>query len=165
MRANLKTASLAVLLLASSSAAQADGLVKVEQTIFGMDCAPCAYGMEKNLGKLAGVAKVNVSIEQGVAYIDFAPNSPTTLADIHDVVLRGGLTPEKIVLTVQGTVAQRGDKLVLTDGSKEEYLLSGLSAAQLAGLKPGAAVSVQGEAMSDPEASPVTLKVQDVKTL
>ena len=126
MNAGIKTAFFIALLMGLCSAAEADGLVRVEQTIFGMDCAPCAYGMQKNLGKLTGVSKVDVSIEQGVAVIDFAPNSPTTLADIHEVVLHGGLTPEKIVLTVQGSVTQRGDKLVLTDGSKEEYVLTGL---------------------------------------
>jgi copper chaperone CopZ len=147
------------------TAAQADGLVRVEQTIFGMDCAPCAYGMQKNLGKLQGVSKVDVSIEQGVAVIDFAANSPVTLAEIHDVVLHGGLTPEKIVLTVQGSVTQRGDKLVLTDGSKEDYVLTGLSPAQAASLKPGTTVLVHGEATGTPGESPITLNVQDVKTL
>lgn len=165
MRTVIKTLILVALTLGLCSVAQADGLVRVEQTIFGMDCAPCAYGMEKNLGKLAGVSKVNVSIEQGVAYIDFSPNSATTLADIHEVVLHGGLTPEKVTLSVQGTVAQRGDKLVLTAGSKEEYLLAGLTPAQVAGLKPGAAVVVHGEIANNAGDSPVTLNVQDVKPL
>ena len=165
MHTVIKASALAALLLGLCPAAEADGLVKVEQTIFGMDCAPCAYGMEKGLGKLAGVSKVDVSLEQGVAVIDFAPNSPTTLADIHDVVLKGGLTPEKIVLSVQGVVTQRGDKLVLTDGSKEEYVLAGLSASQAADLKPGAAVVVHGQASGEPGSSPITLTVQDMKTL
>ena len=164
MNADIKTACFIALCIGLCSTAEADGLVRVEQTIFGMDCAPCAYGMQKNLGKLTGVSKVDVSIEQGVAVIDFAPNSPTTLADIHEVVLHGGLTPEKIVLTVQGAVTQRGDKLVLTDGSKEEYLLTGLSPAQTASLKPGTAVLVHGEATGTPGESPITLKADDVKT-
>ena len=165
MRINIKTLTFTAMFVGFCSTAQADGLVKVEQTIFGMDCAPCTYGMQKNLGKLQGVSKVDVSLEQGVAVIDFAPNSPTTLAEIHDVVLHGGLTPEKIVLTVQGTLAQRGDKLVLTDGSKEEYVLAGLSPAQVSSLKPGAAVVVYGEAAGTPGDSPITLKVQDVKPI
>jgi len=165
MHSNIKASALAALSLGLCSAAHADGLVRVEQTIFGMDCAPCAYGMEKNLGKLAGVSKVNVSIEQGVAYIDFSPNSPTTLADIHAVVLHGGLTPEKATLSVQGTLAQRGDKLVLTDGSKEEYVLAGLTPAQSQGLKAGATIQVQGALANNAGDSPVTLQVQDLKVL
>lgn len=165
MRVGIKAFSFAALFLGLCSAAQADGLVRVEQTIFGMDCAPCAYGMEKNLGKLAGVAKVDVSIEQGVAYIDFTPNSPTTLADIHQVVLQGGLTPEKIALSVQGTVNQRDGKLVLTDGSKEEYVLTALTATQADSLKPGAAVLVWGKVAENTGESPVTLEVQELRNL
>lgn len=165
MNAYVKVIPAAVVTLVLSSAAQADGLVKVEQTIFGMDCAPCAYGMEKNIGKLQGVAKVDVRIEQGLAVIDFTPDARTTLAEIHDVVLHGGLTPEKVTVTVQGVVEQHGDALVLTDGSSEHYALVGLSAAQAASLRPGARAQVHGEASLASGDPAVTIKVQDLKAL
>src|SRR5690349_16019692 len=124
MNAITRTTLFTALFLGALSNARADGFVKVEQTIFGMDCAPCAYGMQKNLGKLPGVTKVDVSIEQGVAVLDFAPDSPTTLAQIRDVVLHGGLTADKTVLTVQGTVTRDGDRILLNDGSSEQYSLT-----------------------------------------
>ena len=165
MNTVIRTAFFAALFLGALPAARADGFVKVEQTIYGMDCAPCAYSMQKNLGKLPGVAKVDVSIEQGVAVIDFAPDSTTTLAQIREVVLHGGLTADKTVLTVQGTVAESGGRLLLTDGSKEQYALTGLSPAQSAALKPGLKIVVQGEVNVSTADPVVTISVQDVKTL
>ena len=146
MNASIRAMIFISLFLGAASTAQADGFVRVEQTIFGMDCAPCAYGMQKNLGKLPGVAKVDVSLEQGVAVIDFSPDSATTLAQIRDVVLHGGLTPDKAIVTLQGSVSTSEGKLLLTDGTGERYALTGLSAAQMAALRPGDKVVVKGEA-------------------
>lgn len=70
---------LAAVLIAAAGVARADGLIQAEQTIFGMDCAPCAYGTEQSLKKLAGVTSVTVSLNEGKASVTFAPDSETTL--------------------------------------------------------------------------------------
>lgn len=33
-------------------------ITKVDQEVFGMDCAPCAYGLERGLKKMDGIEKV-----------------------------------------------------------------------------------------------------------
>lgn len=152
-------------LLALSAAAGADGLVTVQQTVFGMDCAPCAYGMQKGLGKLPGVAKVDVSLETGVASVQFDPGSTATLAQVRDVVLHGGFTADKTLLTVQGSVSLVDGRVLLDDGTAEKYQLDGLSAAQMATLKPGTKVQAQGQVQSVAQGGPVVLAVSDLKSL
>ncbi len=159
-----RIATFTVLLLVSTATA-ADGLVSVQQTVFGMDCAPCAYGMQKGLSKLPGVAKVDVSLETGVASVQFNPGSSATLAQLREVVLHGGFTADKTQITLQGTVSQMGDRILLDDGTSEKYQLSGLSAVQTAAMKPGAKLEVQGQVQSADEGATVVIAVTDVKAL
>lgn len=101
----MKTTLYAVLLIAAisgSTSVRADGLVHARQVIFGKDCAPCAYGMEKGLKALPGVRSVTVSLNDGYAEVHLAPDSATTLADIREVVRNGGFTPKDAQITLQG---------------------------------------------------------------
>lgn len=50
-----------ILVAAYAARAEANGLLEVEQAIFGMDCAPCAYGVERSLKRLPGAQRVQVS--------------------------------------------------------------------------------------------------------
>lgn len=159
----LSRTAIFISLLLISTIAGADGLVSVQQTVFGMDCAPCAYGMQKGLDKLPGVAKVDVSLETGVASVQFNPDSSATLAQVRDVVLHGGFTADKTQLSLQGTVSLAEGRILLDDGTLEKYELRGLSPAQTAALKPGSRVEVQGQVQSAAEGAPVVLMVSDLK--
>lgn len=146
---------LGALLAGALSAAQADGLIRVEQTVFGMDCAPCAYGLQKGLTKLPGATKVEVSLNDGKAVVEFSPGSPTSFSQVHDVIVHGGFTPREATVVVAGHVAMDGDKLVLVANGSERYRLIVPQAADPAAFKPGAEITVQGEisaeSSSDPE--------------
>lgn len=82
----------------------AAGLVSVRQSIFGMDCAPCAYGLDKGLKALSGVETVKVSLNEGYAEVTFAPGSDSNLGDIQRITRESGFTPKEATLTVVGTV-------------------------------------------------------------
>ena len=43
-------------------------ITKVDQEVYGMDCAPCAYGLERGLKKMDGLQEVRVSLNDGKAY-------------------------------------------------------------------------------------------------
>ena len=58
-------------------------LVKVDQEVFGMDCAPCAYGLERGLKKMDGLERVKVSLNDGKAYLTLAPNNELTIYYLH----------------------------------------------------------------------------------
>jgi len=133
-----------VLLLGAFTSAQADGLLKVEQTVFGMDCAPCAYGLQKGLTKLPGAAKVDVSLNDGKATVEFSPGSPVSFAQVHEVIVHGGFTPREALVTVSGHVEQEGGRLTLVTGAGGSYRLLLPAGMDAAAFKPGAVLTVQG---------------------
>ena len=104
-------------------AVQADGLLQVKQTIFGMDCAPCAYGVQKGLKQLSGVQHVTVSLKDGQAVVELAPDNAVTLAEIQTVIRHGGFTPKQATLRVSGEVTEKDGRFQLQVGGKPEYEL------------------------------------------
>ena len=153
--------SVAAVLLLAGFAAQADGLLKVEQTVFGMDCAPCAYGLQKGLGKLPGASKVDVSLNDGKATVEFAPGSAVSFSQVHAVIVNGGFTPREAVVTVAGHVAEEDGQLLLVAGAGDKYRLVLPPGMDASALKPGAAVTVQGQIPTESVADAVpSLTVQ-----
>jgi copper chaperone CopZ len=78
----------------SISTARAE-LLKVEQVVYGMDCAPCAYGLEKSLKKIAGVKEVTVSLNKGTATLELKPGNKVTVKKIKEVIRVNGFTPKR----------------------------------------------------------------------
>ncbi len=129
---------------------RAAGLLEVDQVIFGMDCAPCAYGVEQGLRKLQGVQKVTVSLNQGKAVVVFAPDSPTSLKQIRKTIRKNGFTPKDAMVHVAGRLAREGDALLLAAGT----VATGLRPPQMARLGSGF-VSCRSQAVSSsPRACP-----------
>jgi copper chaperone CopZ len=109
-------------MMARLAAVAEAGLIDVDQSIWGMDCAPCAYGMEKGLKNLEGVKKVKVSLNKGNAVIQIAADSKLVLADIRRVVRDGGFTPKEAVVKISGTL-QRKDGELRLKVSNADYAL------------------------------------------
>lgn len=107
---------------AATTPAWAGGLREVDQTIFGMDCAPCAAGVEDGLNKLPGATSVRVSLNEGKAVIAFSANSSTTLAQIREVVRHNGFTPKEARATVVGRVVREGNKFSIDMGNERLLL-------------------------------------------
>ena len=109
--------------------AWADGLRELDQTIFGMDCAPCAAGVEQGLSKLHGVTAVRVSLNDGKAVVTLAPHSRTTLAQIREVILHNGFTPKEAQATLVGRLRRDGDHWwVETSGERFVLATNGAAA-------------------------------------
>ena len=97
--------------------ALADGLEHVKQTIYGMDCAPCAYGVEQGLKRLSGVEAVAVSLNDGYAEVELSEDSQLTLADIREVIRKNGFSPKNADVRVSGKVVEAdGRQLLLKTG-------------------------------------------------
>lgn len=132
--------------------AHADGLTHVEQTIFGMDCAPCAYGVEQGLKKLPGVTGVRVSLNEGRANIALSANSSTTLEGIRNVVRENGFTPKNARITVVGTLVRADGETWLEVPGSPRYRLAATSDAIETALRArpdGVSVTVKGEITED----------------
>jgi len=104
-------------------AAAADGLVQAKQTIFGMDCAPCAYGIEKGLRALAGVESVTVSLNDGYAELLFSKDTATSLAEIREVIRNNGFSPRDASIRVYGRLALTAVGIAELQAGDSRYLL------------------------------------------
>lgn len=133
-----------LLLAGMNFAVLADGLVQVKQTIFGMDCAPCAYGVQKGLQKLPGVQHVTVSLKDGQAVVELAPDNAVTLAEIQAVIRHGGFTPKQATLRVSGEVTEKDGRFQLQVGGKPEYELVFSGTKPPAELDAGQHIIVEG---------------------
>lgn len=163
MDARIKRLITGLILAGAAAPAWADGLIKVEQTVFGMDCAPCAYGAQKNLSKLPGVTQVDVSMNDGKAVIEFSPESATTLAEIREVLVHGGLTPKEALVTVEGHIVKTGGKLQLVVSGTQQYDLVVSPSDSAASLAPDAKVIVQGQVAESGSDTVLSLNVQSIK--
>jgi len=85
-------------------------LRKVEQTVYGMDCVPCAYGLEKSLKKIGGVEDVKVSLNDGKAIISLKPGNTVTLEQIQDIVRKNGFTPKEANVTQAESGSQNAER-------------------------------------------------------
>jgi copper chaperone CopZ len=126
-------------LLAPSSSAYAQ-LQKVEQTVFGMDCAPCAYGLEKQMTGFEGVESASVSLNDGRATLQFAEENDLRLEKLRTAIQESGFSAQKATVHVAGTVQQRGRRWTLTTPAGERYVLKG----DALDAKPGGRATVTG---------------------
>ena len=109
---------LALLLVPAPAHAQ---LQEVRQTVFGMDCAPCAYALERRLGGLDGVEGVTVSLNEGEAVVRLAAENRADLGGLREAVREAGFDPRETTLRVAGTLRQEGRRWVLVTPSGERF--------------------------------------------
>lgn len=146
--AMFKRLALLVWLASLAQPVYAGGLTDVEQTIFGMDCAPCAYGIEQGLTKLPGVTNVRVSLNEGQAIVTLAANNSTTLESIRKVIRDNGFTPKAAHVTVVGTLIHADGQAWLEAPGLPRYRLAAGNDAVEAALRArpnGGTVTVRGE--------------------
>jgi copper chaperone CopZ len=149
-----------LLLVAIATPAKAEGLIEVEQTVFGMDCAPCAYGIEKSLSRLPGVEKVTVSLNQGKASLTLAPRNRVTIQQIRTRIRDGGFTPKQAYVRAVGKIVLRDDQVELAIAPGSVLRLAPSTQADLrwdeiktAG--PGATAEIAGTIAQDPGDPPL----------
>ncbi|MEQ9221194.1 MAG: heavy metal-associated domain-containing protein [Cyclobacteriaceae bacterium] len=85
-------------------------LIKVDQEVFGMDCAPCAYGLERGLKKMDGLESVKVSLNEGKAYLKLAADNTLTLQKIQKEVKNNGFSARSAVVTLNGELVKEGNE-------------------------------------------------------
>lgn len=125
----------------------ADGLTRVEQRIFGMDCAPCAYGIEQGLKRLSGVTDVRVSLNEGVAVVALAPDSTTSIESIRKVIRENGFTPKAAQVVVTGKLIQADGRTWLEASGLPRYQITGVTKDIEAalGARSSGSVQIEGE--------------------
>ncbi len=67
----------------------------LEIDVAGMTCAFCAYGVEKNLGKLPGVEQAQVSLEAKKARVVMKAGETPDETVIREIIRDAGFTPRE----------------------------------------------------------------------
>ncbi len=74
----------------------------LEIEVAGMTCPFCVYGVEKNLSKLPGVDKVQVSLKSNKARVVMKATHSPDETRIREMILDAGFTPGESKLHTEG---------------------------------------------------------------
>ena len=73
--------------------------IYIKLEIKGLACPFCAGGMAKDLEEIAGVDKVDLSFEEGIAYLSTPVAQKPTKEELFQIVLKAGFTPGEITFS------------------------------------------------------------------
>lgn len=94
-------------------------IARVDQEVYGMDCAPCAYGLERGLKKMDGLQEVRVSLNDGKAYLGLAEKNDLTLRSIQEEVKKNGFSAKKAEVVLMGNATKEdGQWYIETDNER-----------------------------------------------
>lgn len=94
-------------------------IARVDQEVYGMDCAPCAYGLERGLKKMDGLQEVRVSLNDGKAYLGLAEKNDLTLRSIQEEVKKNGFSARKAEVVLMGNATKEdGQWYIETDNER-----------------------------------------------
>jgi copper chaperone CopZ len=121
---------------------------KVDQEVYGMDCAPCAYGLERGLKKMDGLQNVRVSLNDGKAYLELSENNSLSLRQIQEEVKKNGFSAKNAEVVIEGKLMNKNGGFELQTGT-ETYIIDTASSDDLiSNLKPGT-VKIKGVVMDE----------------
>jgi copper chaperone CopZ len=109
-----------IFLPAEKSEAQ---IMELDQIIFGMDCAPCAKGVENRMKRMDGVQSAVLDLNKGEASLMFTGQHTTSLQQIQKSIIDGGFSPKEARIKVRGTLQQEGGAWQLITESGDLFLL------------------------------------------
>ena len=118
-------------------------ITKVDQEVFGLDCAPCAYGLERGLKKMDGIEKVRVSLNDGKAYLDLTANNSLSLKQIQEEVKQNGFSARNAEVVLEGQLIKKDNALKIRVKNEEYYLTLNTEQSLVNSLQPGK-VKVRG---------------------
>ena len=113
--------ALAAFLLPVNTQAQ---IHEIDQTIYGMDCAPCAYAVENRMKRMDGAQNVALSLNKGNTTAEFTPESGVTLKEIRDAIRKGGFDARDATLRLTGTLNREGETWIVSLPSGESFQLN-----------------------------------------
>lgn len=128
IRATFRRAAMAIFVGVLVLGAAAPALANVahyDVRVDGLACPFCVRGLKKKLGELPGVRNVDVSLEQGRATFDVAPDTVLLPAPVREAVVDAGFSPREISIRAAGTVRGSGDDLQLDVGGGHRLRLRG----------------------------------------
>lgn len=160
----MKMLSLILFVLITTAYGQIE---KVEQTVFGMDCAPCAYGLEGSLKRLEGVNEVKVSLNEGKAYLALSSDNNLTLNKIQQQVKDNGFSARDAEITLKGVLLKEDNSITIKVNDTENYLVSEKSDskafARVKKIPAGTLVEIKGSVKKEKEGADWTILLAEIQ--
>ncbi|MDT0675512.1 heavy-metal-associated domain-containing protein [Autumnicola musiva] len=139
----MKSIALIIVVMVVGSFSSNAQIQKVDQEVFGMDCAPCAYGLERGLKKMDGLESVKVSLNDGKAYLNLANNNNLSLKQIQEEVKKNGFSAKNAEIVIKGTLVEQDGNYAIRTGKETFTIAEATSTNLYSELKPGV-VKVKG---------------------
>lgn len=99
-------------------------ILELKQTVYGMDCAPCAHGLEKRMSNLEGVESATVSLNNSLLEAKLNSENNLTLLKIRKSVEDSGFQPKEAELKIAGVIRKEDDSFILETEAGEEFVLT-----------------------------------------
>lgn len=120
----MKTILAITLIWLFSSVANAE-YRKIDMTVFGMDCAPCAHAIHVSMKGIQGVNTVNVDLNTGLVTVALAPGNTAGMGLFQGAVKKNGFTYKGATVVVRGHLIGPADAPVLAvTGTSDRYALT-----------------------------------------
>ncbi|MCM4157988.1 cation transporter [Gramella sp. AN32] len=139
----MKKLAILIVVMALGSFISHAQIQKVDQEVFGMDCAPCAYGLERGLKKMDGLEKVKVSLNDGKAYLKLSENNNLSLKQIQDEVKKNGFSAKKAEVVIEGKLINKNGGFQLQTDN-ETYLVANESSDDLISKLQSGTIKIKG---------------------
>lgn len=102
---------------------------QVNLTVFGMDCAPCAYAIHVSMKGIQGVNTVDVDLNTGLVIIKLSPGNNASMRQFNQAVEKNGFTHKDAEVIVRGRLGGTASAPVLeVSGTQDRYALSATAA-------------------------------------
>lgn len=99
-------------------------ILELNQKIFGMDCAPCAKGVENRMKRLNGVQNAELDLNSGEARLIFSDSHDTSLQQIQRSIIDGGFSPKEARIKIKGCVRYENETWLLYTESGDRFVLN-----------------------------------------
>ncbi|WP_300440234.1 heavy metal-associated domain-containing protein [Christiangramia sp.] len=133
----MKRIALIIVVMVVGSFSSNAQIQKINQEVFGMDCAPCAYGLERGLKKMDGLESVKVSLNDGKAYLELAKNNNLSLRQIQEEVKKNGFSAKKAEIAINGKLVEQDGTYIIQTGKENFAIADETSNSLRSRLKPG----------------------------
>ena len=100
-------------------------ILELDQKIFGMDCAPCAKGVENGMKRLNGVQNAELDLNSGEARLIFSDSHNTSLQQIQRSIIDGGFSPKEARIKIKGNLRYENQMWLLYTESGDRFVLNG----------------------------------------
>lgn len=97
---------------------------QVNMTVFGMDCAPCAYAIRVSMKGIQGVNTVHVDLNTGLVSLQLNPGNHATMRQFNQAVEKNGFTHKDAKVIVRGQISGSTSAPFLdVTGTNDRYAL------------------------------------------